>query len=54
MDGFVVVNVVSVCLGVAWFIMFRHRVLELESMKLKEWQTRSGRLWIGKRQADNL
>ena len=50
-DGFVVVNVISVTLGVLWFVLFRRRLLELEGMKLKEWQTKTGRLWIGTRRS---
>ena len=50
-DGFVVVNVISVMLGVLWFVMFRRRLLELEGMKLNDWQTKTGRLWIGTRRS---
>jgi hypothetical protein len=49
LDGFVTVNSVSAVLGLAWFFLFRHRVAELETLKQREWVTKSGRVWLGRR-----
>jgi hypothetical protein len=46
-DGFVVVNILSVLLGVGWYFVMHRRVLDLETLKQREWQTGSGGTFWG-------